>query len=193
MIYRKSIPPSKVLCCAPMTNLIISSLRCPKILTNLDELIWLKIAIKNQSIAASLSDELNSSDSKRVLGGVQNNGERLDRTLGYSPKMWVIFNSDFHENGYISQFGLFLARRSKDFHITGTNCFTLTFRRCVQKLVPTPTRNTKPVSSGFAVALWVRRAFPLRQNSCRLYKTRTWGGDEGSEWQGTQRNSKAER
>lgn len=91
-------------------------------------------------------------------GGVQNNGERLDRTLGYSPKMWVIFNSDFHENGYISQFGLFLARRSKDFHITGTNCFTLTFRRCVQKLVPTPTRNTKPVSSGFAVALWVRRA-----------------------------------
>ena len=34
---------------------------------------------------------------------------------------------------------------------------------------------------------------PLRQNSCRLYKTRTWGGDEGSEWQGTQRNSKAER
>ena len=37
------------------------------------------------------------------------------------------------------------------------------------------------------------RGLPLRQNSCRLYKTRTWGGDEGSEWQGTQRNSKAER
>ena len=34
---------------------------------------------------------------------------------------------------------------------------------------------------------------PLRQNSCRLFKIRTWGGDKGQKWQGTDRNSWTER
>ena len=36
-------------------------------------------------------------------------------------------------------------------------------------------------------------ACPLRQNSCRLIRISTMGGDKGWKWQGTQRSSKVER
>ena len=34
---------------------------------------------------------------------------------------------------------------------------------------------------------------PLRQNSCRLNRISTMGGNKGWQWQGTQRSSKVER
>lgn len=37
------------------------------------------------------------------------------------------------------------------------------------------------------------RAAPLRQNSCRLFKTETRGGGKGQEWQGTDKNSWTEQ
>ena len=39
----------------------------------------------------------------------------------------------------------------------------------------------------------VEQGFPPRQNSCRLNRIFTMGGNKGWKWQGTQRSSKLER